>query len=84
MTYAREDDEWPEDPADVEADRRVLSWGPAANPNTAEGQVQGVAAFAAATTAATGWRRTAGKAAAWLALLFIVGYVAAALIMAVH
>jgi hypothetical protein len=63
------------DPADAEADRRVLGWGGPANPNTAAGELQGMSAFADAATVAKGWRRTAARTAAWLALLFIAGYV---------
>jgi hypothetical protein len=63
------------DPAAAEADRRVLGWGGPANPNTADGQIQGMTAFADAAVNATGWRRTLAQGAAWIALLFIVGYV---------
>jgi hypothetical protein len=63
------------DPADVEADKKVLGWGGPANPNTADGQIQGITAFADAATNATGWRRTVAKAFAWGALIFIVVYV---------
>jgi hypothetical protein len=64
-----------DDPADIEADRRVLGWGGPANPNTADGELQGISAFAQAAIAAKGWRRKAARIAAWLALLFIAGYV---------
>jgi hypothetical protein len=64
-----------DDPADIEADRRVLGWGGPANPNTADGQIQGITAFADAATSATGWRRTLAKLFAWGALIFIVVYV---------
>jgi hypothetical protein len=63
------------DPADAEADRRVLGWGGPANPNTADGEIQGISAFAAAATNATGWRRTVARLFAWGALIFIVIYV---------
>jgi hypothetical protein len=62
-------------PDDAEADRRVLGWGGPANPNTADGEIQGISAFAAAATNATGWRRTVAKLFAWGALIFIVIYV---------
>ena len=71
-----------DDPADAEADRRVLSWGGPANPNTADGQVQSISAFADAAVAASGWRRTAAKTAAWLALLFLACYVLAVFLFA--
>ena len=60
---------------DAEADRRVLGWGGPANPNTADGEIQGISAFAASAVNATGWRRTVAKAFAWGALIFIVIYV---------
>ncbi len=65
----------PVDPSDLEADQRVLGWGGAANPNTADGQIQGITAFADAATHATGWRRTVAQGFAWGALVFIVVYV---------
>ncbi len=70
-----EDGPLPDDPADVDADQRVLGWGGPANPNTADGQIQGITAFADAATHATGWRRTVAKGFAWAALVFIVVYV---------
>ncbi len=65
----------PVDPADAEADRRVLGWGTAANPNTADGELQGISAFAEAAIAAKGWRRKAARIAAWTALILIACYV---------
>ncbi len=62
-------------PDDEEADRRVLGWGGPANPNTADGQIQGVSAFADSAVNATGWRRTVAKLFAWGALIFIAVYV---------
>jgi hypothetical protein len=63
------------DPADIEADRRVLGWGTRANPNTADGEIQSISAFADAAVNATGWRRSVAKLFAWGALVFIVVYV---------
>jgi hypothetical protein len=62
-------------PEDIEADRRVLGWGTSANPNTADGEIQGISMFASAAVNAKGWRRTLAKAFAWGALIFIVLYV---------
>ena len=64
-----------DDPADIEADRKVLGWGGPANPNTADGQIQGIIAFSDAASHATGWRRTVARLFAWGALVFIVIYV---------
>jgi hypothetical protein len=61
--------------ADADADRRVLGWGSSANPNTADGQIQAMNAFAAAAVNAKGWRRTVARIAAWVVLLLIAGYV---------
>jgi hypothetical protein len=63
------------DPADAEADRRVLGWGGPANPNTADGEIQGISAFSDAASRATGWRRTVARLFAWGTLIFIVIYV---------
>ena len=63
------------DPADAEADRRVLGWGGPANPNTADGEIQGISAFADAAINATGWRRIGGQAVRLGRAVFIVVYV---------
>ena len=68
--------------ADAEADRRVLGWGGKANPNTADGQIQGMTAFADAAVNANGCRCRAARPAACLALLFIAAYVLLALAQA--
>jgi hypothetical protein len=81
------DDEPPDDfgsPEDAEADRKVLGWGGPANPNTADGEIQGISAFADAAINAKGWRRTAAKSAAWTALAFIVLYVLVVFGFATH
>jgi hypothetical protein len=67
----RDHDDDPIDPEDVEADRRVLSWGSVANPNTVDGELQNMAAFASAASRATGWRRHAARLAAVIALALI-------------
>lgn len=69
------------DPDDLEADRRVLAWGSTANPNTVDGELQNFAAFAAAASRATGWRRHAARLAAVVALALIVLAIIASLVI---
>lgn len=45
------------------------AWGRTANPNTADGELQNIAAFGTGLTRLTGWRRTAAKAVVWLILI---------------
>ncbi len=71
------------DPADEPEDAAPgLRWGTAANPNTADGEVQGVGAFARAAIHASGWRRTAARLAALVALVFLAVYLIAELVLA--
>jgi hypothetical protein len=74
----------PIDPADAEADRRVLSWGSAANPNTVDGELQNMAAFASAASRATGWRRHAARLGALIALGLIGLALVASLIISMR
>ena len=37
------------------------AWGRTANPNTADGELQNIAAFGTGLTRLTGWRRTAAR-----------------------
>jgi hypothetical protein len=70
---------------DGESDRQRIPdtpWGTAANPNTADGEIQSISAFARAAGRASGWRRTAARIAAWSALALIVLYLLAALLVA--
>jgi hypothetical protein len=70
---------------DREPDRQRIPdipWGTAANPNTADGEIQGISAFARAAGRATGWRRAAARIAAWSALILIALYLLAALLVA--
>jgi hypothetical protein len=78
-----EDDEY-DDPADAEADRRVLGWGGSANPNTVDGELQNMSAFAQAAINASGWRRLAARAGAWLALGLIAGYLLVVLVASIR
>ena len=45
------------------------AWGRTANPNTADGELQNIAAFGAGLTRLTGRRRTAVKIFVWLILI---------------
>jgi hypothetical protein len=45
------------------------AWGRTANPNTADGELQNLAAFGAGLARLTGPRRTAAKVVIWLILI---------------
>ncbi|HKC28983.1 MAG TPA: hypothetical protein VKB75_13305 [Jatrophihabitans sp.] len=45
------------------------AWGRTANPNTADGELQNMAAFGAGLVRLTGRRRTAAKIVVWLLLI---------------
>jgi hypothetical protein len=45
------------------------AWGRTANPNTADGELQNIAAFAHGFTRLTGPRRTAAKLVVWIILI---------------
>jgi hypothetical protein len=45
------------------------AWGRTANPNTADGELQNIAAFGAGLVRLNGWRRTAAKIVVWLILI---------------
>jgi hypothetical protein len=45
------------------------AWGRTANPNTADGELQNLAAFGAGLTRLSGPRRTAAKIIVWLILI---------------
>ena len=45
------------------------AWGRTANPNTADGELQNIAAFGTGLTRLTGRRRTAAKVFVWLILI---------------
>jgi hypothetical protein len=45
------------------------AWGRTANPNTADGELQNLAAFGAGLVRLTGARRTAAKIVVWLILI---------------
>ena len=48
------------------------AWGRTANPNTADGELQNIAAFSSGLTRLTGPRRIAAQAVVWLILTGIV------------
>ncbi|HEV7203115.1 MAG TPA: hypothetical protein VGN18_00825 [Jatrophihabitans sp.] len=62
-----------EDDDDGEAPRRVPyvdgAWGRTANPNTADGELQNLAAFGDGLARLSGSRRTAAKVVVWLILI---------------
>lgn len=64
------DELWDDEPAPP---RRVPyvdgAWGRTANPNTADGELQNIAAFAHGFTRLSGPRRTAAKLVVWLILI---------------
>jgi hypothetical protein len=65
-TQEREDDD---EPPRVPAPYVDGAWGRTANPNTADGELQNLAAFGAGLARLTGPRRTAAKVVVWLLLI---------------
>jgi hypothetical protein len=65
-TQERDDDGEEQRPAPPYVDG---AWGRTANPNTADGELQNIAAFGAGLVRLSGWRRTAAKVVVWLILL---------------
>ena len=63
-----EDDDGPPHPRAPYVDG---AWGRTANPNTADGELQNIAAFGAGLTRLSGPRRTAAKVVVWLILIGI-------------
>ena len=61
---------------DDEPRRRVPyvdgAWGRTANPNTADGELQNIAAFGTGLTKLTGWRRTAARVIVLAILLSLI------------
>jgi hypothetical protein len=67
---------WTQERADEEPDEPRPAapyvdgaWGRTANPNTAEGELQNMAAFGAGLARLSGTRRTAAKIVIWLILI---------------
>jgi hypothetical protein len=48
------------------------AWGRTANPNTADGELQNIAAFASGFTRLTGARRRGAQIVVWLILLSVI------------
>jgi hypothetical protein len=65
-THERDDEE---EPPRVHAPYVDGAWGRTANPNTADGELQNIAAFSAGLTRLTGPRRTAARIVVWLILI---------------
>lgn len=63
------DEQWDEDEPDLP--RRYVdgAWGRTANPNTADGELQNIAAFGTGLSRLTGPRRIAALVVVWLILL---------------
>jgi len=54
-----------------------FAWGRTANPNTADGELQNLAAFGTGLSRLTGRRRTAASVVVWLILLgFVIALIA--------
>lgn len=60
------------------------AWGRTANPNTADGELQNLAAFGAGLARLTGRRRTAARVVVWLILIGTVLTVAYGVVGIVH
>lgn len=67
-TQERADDDEPDRPAPYVDG----AWGRTANPNSAEGELENLAAFGTGLTRLTGARRTAAKIVIWLILIGVV------------
>jgi hypothetical protein len=63
------DELWDDEPPAPRAPYVDGAWGRTANPNTADGELQNIAAFAHGFTRLTGPRRTAAKVVVWLILV---------------
>ncbi len=67
------DERWDDDEPRRHADAD-FAWGRTANPNTADGELQNIAAFSAGMSRLTGPRRRAARVVVWLILIgFVVG-----------
>jgi hypothetical protein len=64
----RTDERWDDEPEQQKA-YVDGAWGRTANPNTADGELQNIAAFATGLTRLSGPRRIAAKIVVWLILL---------------
>ena len=69
MGRVRTDQRWDEDEPEQQKAYVDGAWGRTANPNTADGELQNIAAFATGLTRLSGPRRIAAKVVVWLILL---------------
>jgi hypothetical protein len=60
---------WDDEPEPPRAPYVDGAWGRTANPNTADGELQNLAAFGSGLARLSGPRRTAAKAVVWLILI---------------
>jgi hypothetical protein len=68
------DERWEDDPAPRPVPPADFAWGRTANPNTADGELQNIAAFGSGLTRLTGHRRRAAVIVVWLILAgFAIG-----------
>ncbi len=74
QTDERFDDDEPRRPDDDGTDSADFAWGRTANPNTADGELQNMAAFSAGFARLTGTRRRLVVLVVWLILIgFAIG-----------
>ena len=76
-----EDDDGPPPPNAPYVDG---AWGRTANPNTADGELQNIAAFGAGLTRLTGPKRIAAKLVVWLILIGLALTVILGIVGIVH
>jgi hypothetical protein len=70
------DERWDEDEPRRPVVEPDFAWGRTANPNTADGELQNIAAFSAGASRLTGIRRRVAVSIVWLILIgFLVGIV---------
>ena len=69
MGQVRTDERWADDEPGREHAYVDGAWGRTANPNTADGELQNIAAFANGLTRLSGPHRIAAKVVVWLILL---------------
>ncbi len=68
------DEQWDDDEPAANRPYVDFAWGRTANPNTADGELQNIAAFSAGMSRLTGPRGRAARVVVWLVLIgFAVG-----------
>ena len=63
------DRRWDEEPEEPRREPPDFAWGRTANPNSADGELQNLAAFGAGLSRLTGGRRRAAAFVVWLILI---------------